>query len=304
MSDSIKNLVKRIRYMNTKQSDKTVPASSIVHAGETYKFQGEPVEVTHTALRQLCSLAKIPADFYINRLTAEEQALVFNRLFSELGDAEFMFRFSKSTLYGIVSSRYQVIDDIELVPVLRQISNSGMDMKPVLSILEPEHTKIRLEMGGQWEDGIVPCVELQNSQVGIGSMRLLACVRRRVCSNGLLVNVYSTNSSWRHYGNGEVELPDLTIVFSVARNYTNRLKATIGKHIDLGMKVALLERIRLELGQKVADAFVEVANSRYRGGQDWFSVLNAITETAQRFTPLQQTRIEVFAGELLRGDAA
>lgn len=299
MPDSIPKLIKSIRNMAYKQEDHIAPGCAIQKDGETFVFKDAPIRVTPTALRQLCTIARIPADFFIHRLTTEEQTSIFNRIFKGM-DTEFMFRLSGRSLYGVVSTRYCIMDNVALIDILREADGMDLGLKPVKCMLNPDHTKIRLVSEHARVGELTPMLEFNNSQNGLGSLVLWAGVWRYACSNGLLVPVNATRSRWIHYGHGALEMPDIMSVLNVSKRYTRRLDSCRSRYLSAGDKVALVTGVAERFSSRVVERIISVANKEYLGCRTRFDFVNAVTRAAQSFSPAQQTEIECYAHTLLK----
>lgn len=298
MADSLNNLIKRLRKYNAKKHDEVLPMSAIQFTGETYVLNGNPINATDTAVRQMCTIAKIPAAFYIDRLSATEKATIFNRLVGEIR-TEMKFRGSNGTIYGIVSPSYKVMDNVILIDLLREIRDSGFDLIPVGSILNPDHSKVRLIPADMEPQSLSPLIEFQNGENGLSSLRLMVGVYRVQCSNGLLAPVRVTRSRWIHFGESKVLLPDLNLVMEQARKYTALLEMSRRHYLSATEKSEIIVALSKALGQQIADEVVSTANKFYQGGLTSFHAIQAITQTAQQYQPAQQSLIEQYAGLLL-----
>lgn len=146
-------------------------------------------------------------------------------------------------------------------------------------------------------------IEFTNSENGLGSLRLWCGTYRVECGNGLISMVSESRSRWIHAGNGNVKLPNLNKVLLKSIEITELLKASVSIPVSTERKIQLLWHIKRDLGLDVADRFVKAANEKYRGGGSMFGVVNALTDAAKQFTPLQQTRIEEYAGSMLGSGA-
>lgn len=300
MSDSVKNLIKRIQRYNAKKRDEIRPASTIQYDGSNYTFDDKPITVTETGERQLFGIARMPVDFIINRMKPKERVSIFNRIFrEEIGNCEYMFRFHADTLYGVVSNSYSVMDNIVLVDLVRDAVSSGLNLVPVQSLLEPDHTKIRLVSESDRVGDLMPMIEFTNSENGLGSLRLYAGIFRLLCSNGLMINVNATRARWIHVGSSEIESPDFHAVLGISKDFTRRLDATHGIYLTTAEKIRILEQVSANLGQKVAATFVRTANREYNGAPEMFSLINSLTAAAQQFPAIQSTQIETYASSLL-----
>lgn len=299
MSDSISNLVRRIRNYNAKKADEVLPASAIQFDGETFMLNDKPIMVTATALRQLCWFAKIPADFFITRLDEAEQVPIFNRLYLGMKDTEVMFRLSGNTLYGIVTPSYRPLDNILIIDLIKEIAATGVNLQAVSSVLDPDFTKIRLIKKNGQPGELMPMLEFTNSENGLSSLRVWAGVFRLACSNGMLVPVHDVRCRWMHFGSQKIKMPEVAGLINTSLNYTRLLDSSRSIYLSASGKALLLESMAQHLPMNVTESLVEMINREYDGGRTMFDVINAITQTAQSFSPLKQTEIEEYAGTIL-----
>ncbi|MFA6448810.1 MAG: DUF932 domain-containing protein [bacterium] len=299
MGKPISRLIKKLREYDEKKLDEIQIGSSIQMAADTFVFMDKPIKVSGTALKQLCTIGRIPSDFFINRLKREEQAMIFNRLFSGLSETRYMFRFSQDTLYGIVSPSYTKLDNVLLIDILKDAANTGLDLVPVKSLIHPDHTKVRLVPEGMKANELVPMVEFTNSENGMGSLRVWAGVFRVVCGNGLLSEVISSKSRWIHYGSGKIQMPDYEIILNQSIEYVARMEAAKSIYLSASDKTEMILRLSGALGPTVADKVVDVANGQYRGALTLFDAINSVTQAAKSFSAQKQSETELFSSTLL-----
>lgn len=301
MNDGIKELIERLEAYDAMKRDEPAGADAIAHCNGGFYFNGRPIGVTDTALRQLCGFCEIPADFFRDALTASEQAILFNRLYREKsGGAVRLYRFAGGTLYGVVSDRYRKLDNAAFAPVLESIAAAGLDLKPVKLILNPDHTKLRLVPTDYIGGDTAPMIEFTNSENGLGSMKVWAGVFREVCTNGLMVEVKNlARSRWVHIGNAGFDMPDLHSVMNVSLDYMKRLDRARTVYLNSADKEYYIICVAEELGRDAADKIVEAARCEYNNGRTLFDLVNSITRAAQRFDSRRQTEIERCASGLL-----
>lgn len=300
MSDSVSNLVRRIRNYNKNKADEVLPASAIRTEEGSFFLQDKKITVTKTALRQLLWFAKVPVDFFLSRLTEEEQGPIFNRLYQGMKDKELMFRLSSNTLYGITSSSYRTLDNVIIVDLIREVISTGVKLHAESSVLDPDFTKIRLTKVNGKVGELTPMIEFTNSENGLSSLRVWAGVFRISCSNGLLVPIHDVRCKWMHFGgSSKIKMPDVAGLINVSQDYTRLLDYSRTVYLSASRKATLLENIAQHLTVTVAESVVETVNKMYDGGRTLFDLVNAVTQTAQQYEPLQQTEIEKFASNLL-----
>lgn len=292
-------LKKRIQSYHAKKRDEIQPASAIRLTPDGFTLEEVHLSVTPTAKKHLFQLAKIPTEFFTNRLTPDEQSTVFNRLYGELGDIQMMYRLSGETLYAVVSPKYKPLDNIVLLDIIDQITESGFKLRPVKSYIHPDHTKVRFVPAESQANDLMPMIEFTNSEVGHGSLRIWAGVFRLVCTNGLITEVQSSRARWVHIGKGDVRIPDIAAVLHQATELTEEFNRTQRVYLNAGRKSEILMGLSDALGPRVAEAVVKIANENYHGARNLFELINSVTETAQQYPPSAQTEIEKYAARLL-----
>jgi hypothetical protein len=294
-------MVDDIKAYDSRKRDEYAGSEAVVHCNGGFYFNGSPIEVTDTALRQLCKFCGIPTDFFQYSLMAEEQTALFNRLYLEKSAGAIrLYRFDGVTLYGVVSDRYRKLDNADFLPTLDTIIKTGLNLRPVKLMLNPDHTKIRLVPEDYVESETAPMIEFTNSENGHGAMKVWAGVYREICSNGLLVEVANHGDArWNHVGKTICDLSDIHDVLNVSLDYMARLDRTRAKYLNNSSKQRLIIDLSEELGREVADRVVETARSEYNSGRTVFEFINSITRAAQYFHARRQTVIERYAATLL-----
>ena len=300
MNTEMIKLVNQIQKYDAAKRDVAAEAAVVEYGNGQFRFDDEPIRVTRTALRQLCGLAGIPADFFTEKMTPAERSVIFNRLIAQVGETDRLFRFSNDLMYGVVSPRYKKLDNIMLLEILQSAEDSGLGLRPVRADLHPDHSKIRLVPNVPRVGELAPMIEFINSENGLGSLQVFAGVYRWVCTNGLMVPVCDiTRSGWLHLGNRDIDLPDLHVVLNRSIQFIGKMDRARTQYLPLSARERLLTRISGALGQKAADRIVRTANREYHCGRTRFDLVNAVTRAAQGFPREQQTHIERYASSLL-----
>jgi len=282
------------------KADEVRTAASIVYGPEGFIFDGYPISATETATRQLLTRVGIPYDFFQSRMNTQERIAVFNRLNTETGNARRLLRFSGDRLYGVVSERYRVIDNIEILDVIESAQDSGFGLKPVRWTLDHDHTRVVLVPDGANVGELTPSITITNSENGLGCLSLWAGVYRWVCTNGMMIPISDiTKNRWMHMGGGDVVLPDMGLVVNRSHDYTDRLYYAKTKPLDDAGRERIFTLVEGRFGKKTAEKVQEVAAREYSGAPTMFHAINAITRSAQSFTPTRQSEIELFASSLL-----
>lgn len=299
--DEILRLVEMLDEYEVGKRDVVAGADVLFLSNDRYYFMGNPVNVTDTAMNQMTELCGIPGNFFHGVLNPVERSLIFNRLIHERSAGpERLFRFKGNTLYGVLSNKYQRLDNTLLKDAIREADNIGLDLIPVKVILDPDHTKIRLVPSKMILGELSPMIEFTNSENGLGAMRFWGGVFRKICENGLIVAVGDeTNMRWPHLGLGDFIVPDLAHILNRSMEYVVLLDRAKSRYLDVEKKTETLAGVARMFGPETAEKVVESANREYHGGRTLFDLVNSITRAAQAFPPRTQTAIERHAAELL-----
>ena len=103
---------------------------------------------------------------------------------------------TESAIRGLVSKRYLPIDHVELLKDMRKLSELH-DYRVVDYHVSSSHMVLRMACDSG-KRLMSKSLELRNSEVGSGSVRLLAGVMRLVCSNGMIGEVRKDVTRIRH----------------------------------------------------------------------------------------------------------
>lgn len=293
-------LIEQLKTNDAAKHDEFGTTGDVVYGNGTFYFRNKPVRVTGTAVKQLCVQLGIPTDFWRERLTPVERAIVFNRINREHGETERMFRFANNVLYGVVSPRYKKLDNIMLLDILESAQDSGIGLMPVKHTLSFDHSKIKLVPTTARVGELAPMIEFTNSENGNGSMQLFAGVFRWVCSNGMMVTAGDTiKSRWMHLGSNDIRLPDIGVVLNRSHEYLERMDRARSRYLSSADKSRIIRDVASAQGHTAADRVVRAANREYHGGRTMFDAVNAITRAAQSFPPQKETDMERYASTLL-----
>jgi hypothetical protein len=152
------------------------------------------------------------------------------------------------------------------------------------------------------EAGLRGGVMIGNSEVGMGSVQVYPFVFRKPCTNDLIV---SQEKSFRH-AHIHLTAQELTRRmaeaigegFRVASSVLDKfLKAREVKVVDPVEVIRGIAKER-QLSQKFADQVV--SGYLLEPEPNWFGVINAFTNAAQKLAPLQRIDMERFAGTLIK----
>lgn len=159
----------------------------IRHQGETLHY-----EVGETAHRQFADRLQIPLKFY-NLLRKEKPDLLvhnINELILEETD-ERLIRTIGSRVRAYLSDTFRRLDNfdlaVHLLPVLREVEG----LVPISSSITEDHLNLKyvtpkIEDRIREGDVVQYGISIQNSEVGLGMLRVEPLIFRLVCSNGLI----------------------------------------------------------------------------------------------------------------------
>ncbi len=298
--NKMEGLIQQLKANDAAKHDEHATTGDIIYGNGSFYFRNKPVRVTGTAIKQLCVQCGIPTDFWRERLTPVERAIIFNRLSREQGETERLYRFHDNTLYGVVSPRYKKLDNIMLLDILQSAQDSGIGLMPVNYTLSFDLTKVKLVPTSAQVGELAPMIEFTNSENGQGSLQVHAGVYRWICSNGMMVPVGDImRSRWMHLGNNEIQLPDLNTVLNRSHEYLERMDRARSRYLTAGDKAEIITGVASAMGHTAADRVVRSANREYHGGRTLFDAVNSITRAAQAFQPQKQSDMERYASTLL-----
>jgi hypothetical protein len=140
-----------------------------------------------------------------------------------------------------------------------------------------------------------------NSEVGMGSVSVEPFVFRKPCTNDLIV---SWEKSFRH-AHIHLTAYELTRRMAEAVSEGFRLSSSLLDRFLKTREVKVVDPVEVirqiaenrKLSQKLTDEVV--SGYLAEAEPNWFGVINAFTNAAQRMAPLQRIEMERFAGTLL-----
>ncbi|WP_036486891.1 DUF932 domain-containing protein [Myxosarcina sp. GI1] len=170
--------------------------SSLVLEGEDAE---ETLKVTPHTHGQIASRVNIPLKYYKRMLFQQPELLAtnVNTWFNEQPERR-MIRTLDGTARAYLSDRYRRLDNYELAEtILPILTEMGEGMK----ILSTEITETRmylkvvnrrLEAEVSKGDVVQAGIAISNSEIGLGSLRVEPLIYRLVCTNGCILQDYST----------------------------------------------------------------------------------------------------------------
>lgn len=192
--------------------------ASELYFSSTPSLPSRKYSVTNHSLSQLCGKLGIPVQYLKNLYKSQSPELsklpyrILNTHIGEYKGRDLMFRFYKDTLRGVLSSKYSVLDTVEILSVMEKLYLSGecpqiFDMKIKGYYLDFERLHIRmiypvpLSIPSVSDKDLYLGLQIDSSDVGKSSLFIRAFIFKQVCTNGMVVSVLGKNLfQQRHVG--------------------------------------------------------------------------------------------------------
>ena len=278
--------------------------------GETHRFK-----MTNWSLGQICAKYHIPASYICDLVENKEMFFLAQdnlraHFRSEIFPDRTMFlRTTNNTLYGYLTSRYSVYDDIDLMPIIKSSLESCGEYTAKNKIVSPEELRIRFVDKNKFVvngDEYSVAFDISNSRVGRSSIRVQFLVYRWACMNGMIIGGGKAELfSKKHFGvsadNIELEISSLiknsgVLVAQVKENIENSGRRRISEQ-DLK---ELSNEFRLNVYNNIATT-IEINNvMQEQYGMSLLGYANAVSQVAQDYSIETRLAMEGFAGKLLR----
>src|SRR6266436_5168837 len=268
---------------------------------EVAEVGAEVYPFSEHAMSQFCAKLDIPIR-YFRRLPDEMKIIVANYDLRRLKGTSFLVRRKGDWIRAFLSSEYVVYNNSEIAETVESLlGNGALTMKSF--VLEETHMFLKIISEEIWDvqSGLKAGIMIGNSEVGMGSVSVEPFVFRKPCTNELIV---SREKSFRH---AHIHLTAYELTRRMAEAVSEGFKVA-SSVLDAFLKtrevkvVDPLEVIRKiaeerQFSQKITD---EVVSSYLAEPEsNWFGLINAFTNAAQKLGPFQRIELERFAGTLL-----
>lgn len=273
------------------------------------------------ALGQIFSRCGIPAD-YGRKCYDEEPSMISGhvnhwmeqkaeKMLEKANDREWFVRAKGNSMRAILTDRYTQLDNEYFFDALSMNLSHGsavdmkmFDISPVYLHARMVFPDLAVNVGTDLKPDVVHVgVHMINSEVGASSVRIVACLYRQVCSNGLVVPVDGSMSAMaqRHS-----YIPQNELQRMVAEALGKAIKAgdTAIDKFARAREVKVEEPIDLIMnlakGQKYSKTVIDAIQSSYLSNptnNSVFDVVNAFTDGAKVLPSLERrVEVETFAG--------
>src|SRR5215471_666377 len=274
-------------------------------------YRAEELEVTQVglgvwpfsdhALTQFCQKLDIPVR-YFRRMPDEMKITVANFDLRRLKGTSFFVRGKGEWVRAFLSAEYVAYNNSVIAQTAESLLRNGaLDVKSF--VLEETHMflKIISEDIVDREAGLKAGVMIGNSEVGMGSVSVEPFVFRKPCTNDLIV---SREKSFRHAyihltaheltrRMAEAVSEGLRLAGSVLNAFLKTREVKVVDPVEVIRKIAEERTLSQKLTDEVVSSYLVEPES------NWYGVINAFTNAAQKLAPLQRIELERFAGTLL-----
>jgi hypothetical protein len=312
----------RITWDDQGKHDHLIPVHELsLHEGRLYwpgaDDDGFGFALSPYAMGQACQKLGMPTA-YFTRCPTDLQDSQFNhwrsadrrerRKAGGDGEERWTIRGKHSTIRGVLSSRYEKLDNHQLLEALVP-ALAGTDYEVKLFDLTPEsfHLRLtdprmsRLVLPG---DPLVVAIHVANSEIGLRAVTIDACVYRQVCENGLLRKIGGRSIlKQRHI---HVATQKLVPSLQEAIQQAKLVAAAFIEQMVLSAKVAVPDPERaiqiLAASWGLTKQTVEYIKFGLHGESrpdTMYGLLNAVTNAAQKLSPDGRFELETLASVLI-----
>ena len=262
---------------------------------------GATYSLSEVATSQMCQKLEIPVKYY-RRLPDEMKATVANFDIGRLNGNSYFLRGKGDWIRAFLSAEYVAYNNSEIAQTAESLLRNGV-LEVKSFVLEETHMflKIISEDIVDREAGLKAGIMIGNSEVGMGSVSVEPFVFRKPCTNDLIV---SQEKSFRH-AHIHLTANELTrrmaeavsegfqVASSVLNAFLKTREVKVVDPLEVIRKIAEERMFSQKLTDEVVSSYLVEPES------NWFGVINSFTNAAQKLGPLQQIKMERFAGTLL-----
>jgi hypothetical protein len=277
---------------------------------------GFTLKITENAFRQICTCiqAKEFIEYGLHLYNIKEYyklSSLFNFHLNEYlknnSDRELLIRGKLGKCRAVLSNKYTIIDDCEIMDAFNQIKNDNI--KLVSANIDDHRTTIRLKFEDKMlnldpkvNDIVNIGLIIMNSEVGLSSFMLMPYVYRLVCTNGMVTSTMEQGKKYKHVGEKDIfSLINNTIDF-INDNYEIELENFSRlKSIQLEQPMIMEEIESISNKYRYPISFVDNVRQSYLEEKDntAYGLVNSFTRAAQTYEHEKRLEIETHAGEIM-----
>ena len=277
----------------------------------------ESSDITEYAFSQLCSKTGIPAG-YIRKCFKNGKTDLALENFNEWSESPaeenhtgYKFRIHNGVIRGVLTDRYNLFSNASVLHALnRAFPRGASKYVPNQAFLSPDRLHIRyvdfdnpITVGG---DSLHPGFTVNSSDIGKSSLNIKYFLYRFACKNGMVISRYGgTMFRVTHLANFDEMGADIFLdaIEGIQRMSDEvirpKIEISMQKILDTEAIENLLSQAQrdLHIGKECAGQVVDLMTNVYDDTR--YGFINAVTESAQRFTLEKRLEIEQWAGAQL-----
>lgn len=315
------SLLKQVEQDDRGKEDKIMPFGSLrMNVYGLIETKGRnPLQLTDHATTQVLSKLGIPVR-YAKRVLEERPDLVadhFNH-WAKKEDGDVLLRMKKAGGHGVIravlSDRYSILDNKDVMVALHEVIKELPDAELLQSNLNDRITNIRIafpELTAEFgktvtgeKDLIKVGVDIDNSEVGVSSLRVIPVTYRLVCTNGMRAWVKDGDLFEQRH----IHLTSDELYMRMSGAIVNAIKAGDGlvktmrqaKGIKVASPLDIIKEIaqKEEYSKKLTDILIN--NFMVEPDNTLYGVTNAFTRTARDIENTERRlNLEEYAGNML-----
>lgn len=270
---------------------------------------------SNNGLTALCNAAGVPTT-YIKKCLGENHADLacknINTWLDRLSqDKEMFLRTTDNRLYGLLSNKYTVFDDHEVLDAVEGVLSPYHNYSVKNYYISPEILKARIVSrekininGEELSFGF----DIKNSRVGRASCEIAIIIYRWICSNGVIFGggkgfMYAK----RHIAiSREQFITEFVEMLDQAPDTVKYIKKSIedsqGIQLNSQNIQNLINRFKAEnISRNAAGRIEQIMDEKYN--RTLWGMTQAITELAQEYNLETREKMEEFAGKILLAKA-
>jgi hypothetical protein len=228
---------------------------------------------------------------------------------SQSSQSLWLMRAKENTLRGVLSDRYQKLDNSAFIEHVQPLLDSRLQVKWFALTDESLHLRLvdpTLSREILKDDRVMVGLHISNSEVGKRAVTVDAMVFRLVCSNGLIRLIRGKSLlHQRHIAVSSYQLKlslekAMGEALTTAAGLLERMAQSTEEHVD--DVESAIEQVRDTwhlsdaFGERVKGALLQEPPSQH---ETLFGLTNAFTQAAQSLAPDERYGVEVLSGKLL-----
>lgn len=274
-------------------------------------------DITDFAFTQLCTHLGLPAS-YVKKCFEngkEELALTNFRAWSNDLEKNLVFKEYQGVIRGVVTESYKSFSNRRMCDTLRNTVDFDRYM-PIQANLQPESITVRfIERESSLVDGDTSPIwngfMIRNNDVGGGTLQINDFMYRQWCTNGCVTRLFDGTAfkqSHRGESAGEGKIVIFSQIFKAMYDLKDEklklMNKSASKKLEFNEYMLFMERVsaNLRLSEEAEKNLTDITMRYYaNNGKDLteWSVINGITQLAQKYTLDKRLDLETYAGKLL-----